>query len=329
MNLLDLKTLSLDPTYLTFVMTFNLRRMEIIFLGTSGSIPTAQRGIPAIALKIDREVLLFDCAEGAQRQMALAHISPMKVSAIFITHLHGDHFLGLAGLVQTMSLLFRSAPLDVYCPKGERERLEAYLKIPHYTLCFEVRIHELSPGDEVRRGGYGVATSKADHPVPSLAYAYVEDGRPGRFDMGKAAAFGLKGGPDFSKLKAGLSVRLPDGRTVQPEDVMGPGRPGRKIVYTGDTRPSDSIVELARDADVLVHDCTFADDLSEKANENFHSSPSKAAEAAKRAGVKQLVLMHISSRYDDDSVLLEQAKKIFPDTVVARDLMVIEVPLQK
>ncbi len=303
--------------------------MELIFLGTSGSIPTVQRGIPAIALKRDREILLFDAAEGTQRQMSLAHLSLMKVSAVFITHLHGDHFLGLAGLVQTMSLLFRSAPLDVYCPAGERERLEAYLKIPHYTLTFEVKIHEMKPGEEIRRDGYRIVTCEADHPVPSLAYAYVEDDRQGRFDTEKAAELGMKTGPDFSKLKAGLSVKLKDGRTVKPEDVMGPARPGRKIVYTGDTRPSEHVIELAKGADVLIHDCTLANELAEMAEENSHSNPSRAAEVAKRAGVKKLVLTHISPRYNDDTVLQEQAKKVFPETVVARDLMVIEVPLQK
>lgn len=303
--------------------------MELIFLGTSGSIPTVQRGIPAIALRRDREMLLFDCAEGTQRQMALAHISPMKVSAVFITHLHGDHFLGLAGLVQTMSLMFRTAALDVYCPAGERDRLETYLKIAHYTLTFEVRIHELSPGEEIRRNGYRIMTSEANHPVPSLAYAFAEDDRPGRFDMAKAEALGMKSGPDFSKLKAGLSVKLKDGRTVRPEDIMGPPRPGRKIVYTGDTKPSEDIVKLAKGADVLIHDCTLSDELADMADENSHSNPAKAADVAKRAGVRQLVLTHISPRYDDDTVLLEQAKKIFPDTIVARDLMVLEVPLQK
>lgn len=303
--------------------------MELIFLGTSGSIPTVQRGIPAIALKRDREILLFDCAEGTQRQMAIAHLSPMKVNTIFITHLHGDHFLGLAGLVQTLSLMNRTNSLEVYCPAGERERLETYLKIPHYTLTFDVKIQELNPGEEIRRNGYRILTSEVDHPVPSLAYAFVEDDRPGRFDTEKAAALGMKSGPDFSRLKAGLSVKLRDGRTVKPKNVMGSPRPGRKIVYTGDTRPSEHVVKLAKGADVLIHDCTLADELADKADENSHSTPSKVAEVAKRAGVKQLALIHISPRYDDDSVLLEQAKKIFPHTVVARDLMVLEVPLQK
>ncbi|MBC7219364.1 MAG: ribonuclease Z [Hadesarchaea archaeon] len=302
--------------------------MKLIFLGTSGSIPTSRRNIPAIALKLNGELLLFDVAEGTQRQMAMAHLSPMKVSSIFITHLHGDHFLGLAGLVQTMSLLFRSEPLEVYCPAGERERLETYLRIPHYTLTFDVVVQELRPGDEVRRRGYRVLTSEVDHPVPSLAYAVVEDNRPGHIDVRRAEELGLKPGPDFARLKAGQSVRLKDGTIVTPEQVIGPTRPGRKIVYTGDTRPSDRIVDFARGADVLIHDCTLADDLVDKAEENSHSTPSQAAEVAKRAGVRQLILMHISPRYEDDSVLQEQARKIFPNTLVARDFMVIEVPLR-
>lgn len=303
--------------------------MKLIFLGTSGSIPTIKRGLPAIALKRERELLLFDCAESTQRQMAHARISPMKLDAIFITHLHGDHFLGLVGLVQTLSLMDRTRPLEVYCPEGERGRIESYLQIPHYTLTFDVRVRELKAGEELRRQGYRILTSNVDHPVPALAYALVEDERPERFYPEKATALGVKAGPDFSRLKAGQSVKLRDGRTVKPAQVLGPPRPGRKIVYTGDTRPSEHIVELARGADVLIHDCTLADELAEKAAENSHSTPREAAEVAKRAGVKQLVLIHMSPRYEDDSVLLEQAKKIFPNTVVARDFMVLEVPLHK
>ncbi|MEM2890680.1 MAG: ribonuclease Z [Candidatus Hadarchaeum sp.] len=302
--------------------------MKLIFLGTSGSIPTSRRNIPSIALKMNGELLLFDVAEGTQRQMAIAHLSPMKVSSIFITHLHGDHFLGLAGLVQTMALLFRSDPLEVYCPAGERDRLETYLSIPHYTLTFDVILRELNPGDEIRRRGYRILTSEVDHPVPSLAYAVVEDDRPGHIDVKRAEVLGLKPGPDFARLKAGQSVRLKDGTVVKPEQVVGPARPGRKIVYTGDTKPTERIVNLARGADVLIHDCTLADELADKAEENSHSTPSRAAEVAKRAGVKQLILMHISPRYEDDSILQEQARKIFPNTLVARDLMVVEVPFQ-
>lgn len=303
--------------------------MKLIFLGTGGSIPTRERGLPAIALKHERELLLFDCAEGTQRQMARAGVSPMRLDAIFITHLHGDHFLGLAGLVQTLSLMDRERKLEIFCQKGEGKRIESYLQIPYYTLTFELRVHELESGEELRRRGYRILTIEADHNVPSLAYALVEDERPGKLYPDKAIALGVKAGPDFSRLKAGESVKLRDGSIVKPEQVMGPPRPGRKVVYTGDTRPSKRIVELARNADVLIHDCTLADELAEKAAESAHSTPSEAAEVAKQADVKQLALIHISPRYDDDAVLLEQAQKIFPNTVVARDLMELEVPLRK
>ncbi len=303
--------------------------MKLTFLGTSGSIPTPQRGLPAIALKRERELLLFDCAEGTQRQMARAGLSPLKLDTIFITHLHGDHFLGLAGLVQTMSLTGRERKLEVYCPKGEGERIKDYLQIPHYTLTFEVEVRELEAGEELKRGGYRILTSDVDHPVPSLAYALAENQRPGKFYPEKATALGVKPGPDFSRLKSGESIELRDGKIVKPEQVMGPPRPGRKVVYTGDTRPSKHIVELARDADVLIHDCMLADELAEKAEAAAHSTPSEAAEVAKQADVKQLVLIHISPRYEDDAPLLEQARKIFPNTVVARDLMELEVRLKK
>ncbi|MEW6593084.1 MAG: ribonuclease Z [Candidatus Hadarchaeota archaeon] len=302
--------------------------MKIIFLGTTGSIPTAERGLPAIAVQLEKELLLFDCGEGTQRQMAIARVSPQKLDSIFMTHMHGDHFLGLAGLVQTMSLLDRTRPLEVYCPAGEKERLERYLQIPRYTLTFEVQIRELKPGDELRRKGYRILACETDHPVPELAYALVEDERSGKLDAEKAEKLGVKPGPLLSNLKGGNPVKLQSGRVVRPEEVVGQPRPGRKIAYTGDTRPSDAIVELARGADVLIHEATLADDLADKAAENAHSTPSGAAEIARRAGARQLVLVHVSPRYRDDSVLLEQAKRIFPNTVVAKDLMEIEVKLQ-
>ena len=301
--------------------------MKLIFLGTGGSIPTPKRGLPAIAVRREGELLLFDCGEGTQSQMARVGLSPLKLDTIFITHLHGDHFLGLAGLVQTMSLQDRKRKLEVFCPWGEGERIESYLRIPHYTLAFEVEVRELKPGDEVKRKGYRILTSDVDHPVPSIAYALVEDERPGKFYPEKAIALGVKPGPDFSLLKSGASIRLRDG-VVEPEQVMGPPRPGRKIVYAGDTRPCDQVVELSRDADVLIHDCTLDDELVDKAAESAHSTPSDAAGIAKRAKVKQLVLLHVSPRYTGDKVLLEQAKKIFPNTVVARDLMELEVKLK-
>jgi len=303
--------------------------MKLIFLGTTGSIPTPKRGLPAIAIKREGELILFDCGEGTQRQMTRAHLSPLKLSAVFITHLHGDHFLGLAGLVQTMSLLDRSEPLEIFCPAGEGVRIESYLRIPHYTLNFDVQVHELNPGEEVVRRGYKIITAEPEHSAPQLAYALVEEERPGRLDAEKAISLGVKPGPDFAKLKAGKTVELPNGTIVRPEEVVGPKRPGRKVAYSGDTRPSDNIIELARGADVLIHECTLSEDLRHKANENLHSTPVGAAEVAKHAGVKQLVLVHISPRYEDPSALLEQARAIFPNTIVAEDLMELEIPLRE
>lgn len=257
--------------------------------------------------------------------MARVGLSPMKLDAIFITHLHGDHFLGLAGLVQTMSLTDRTRKLEVYCPRGEGERIEGYLQIPYYTLTFEVEVRELSVGEELKRRGYSILTSNIDHGVQGIAYALVEDPRPGKFSVGKARELGIKPGPNFSKLQAGQSIKLPGGQVVKPEDVMGPPRPGRKVVYANDTRPCKEIIELARGADVLIYDCTLADDLADKAVEGGHSTPSEAAQVAKQAGVHQLILVHISPRYADTAVLVEQAKQTFPNTIAAHDLMELEV----
>ena len=299
--------------------------MKLIFLGTSGSIPTPQRSLPALAIKRERELLLFDCGEGTQRQMARVGLSPLKIDAVFITHLHGDHFLGLAGLVQTMALMDRTKDLEVYFPAGELGRIDRFLRAPHYTLTFMVHLKELEPGDEIARGGYRIRTCEVEHGIRSLAYALVEDARPGKFYPERAVALGVKPGPDFSRLKSGHPVELPDGKVVRPEEVVGPTRPGRKVVYAPDTRPCEKIIEFSRDADVLVYDCTLADELAEKAAESGHSTPGEAADIANRANVKLLALIHVSPRYQDATPLLEQAKRIFPHTLVAHDLMELEV----
>lgn len=303
--------------------------MKLIFLGTGGSMPTAERGLAAIALKREGELLLFDCGEGTQRQLVRAGLSPLKLDAIFITHFHGDHFLGIPGLVQTMSLMDRERKLEVYGPSGTETRVGALLRIPLYTLNFEVEIRDLKPGQELHRKGYSIYTCELDHNVPGIAYALIEDERPGRFDPEKAQKLGIKPGPAFSKLQAGQEVEVPGGKAVKPRQVMGPPRPGRKIVYADDTRPSEPVIELAKGADVLIHDCTLSDDLEGKALESGHSTPKLAAEVAKRANVRKLVLIHVSPRYPDASELLAQARKVFPNSVVAHDLMELEVKLRE
>lgn len=299
--------------------------MKLIFLGTGGSIPTAERNLPAIALRRNRELLLFDCGEGTQRQMVRTGASPMKLNAIFLTHFHGDHFLGLPGLVQTLALMNRADELEVYGPPGTAELVEKLLGLGYYTLTFKVKAHDIEPGGELRHRGYLIKTCEVEHTVQSLAYAIIEDPRPGKFYPEKAIALGVKHGPDFSHLQAGQSVKLPNGKIVKPEQVMGPPRPGRKIVYAGDTRPCERVVGLARDANVLIHDCTLANELLDRAIESGHSTPLEAAGVAKKAGVKQLVLIHISPRYVDDTLLLKEAQQVFPNVTVARDMMELEV----
>jgi len=303
--------------------------VKVVFLGTSGSLPTSTRSLPAIALRREKELLLFDCGEGVQSQMVRCGISPLKVNSIFITHLHGDHFLGLAGLVQTMALLGRTSPLEIYCPGEDEEKVWDYLKLPRYTLTFDISVKGLRAGAEIKRKGYRITTCDVVHPVPAIAYSLIEDKRRGRFYPEKAVQLGLKPGPEFSRLLAGESVKTGEGQVVNPSDVIGPPRQGRKVTYTGDTRPSKKIIEFARGADLLIHDSTFSEDMKDRAIESCHSTAVEAAEIAERAGVKLLALFHISPRYSDASALLSEARMIFPETILPEDLSTVEIALKK
>ena len=302
--------------------------LRITFLGTAASIPTSKRALSAVALKRKGELFLFDCGEGTQRQMIKAKTGFNRKTRIFITHMHGDHILGLPGILQTMSLLGRDKPLQIYGPKGIAEFIEAMKKTVGFSLRFPVEVYEV--GEEIlcREEEYEIRSAWAEHSIPSLAYALVEKPRPGRFNPKRAASLGVPKGPLWSKLQRGFNVELPDGRIVTPEDVLGPQKPGRKIVYVGDTRPSENIVKFAFGADVLIHEATFAEDLAERAKEDMHSTPSEAALIAKKANVKLLILTHISARYNDPEVLLREARKNFPNVIVAEDFMTIDVPLR-
>lgn len=291
--------------------------------------PTEERGLTSIALRREGELLLFDAGEGTQRQMTQTEISPMKVDAIFVTHFHGDHFLGIPGLVQTMSLMDRERNLEFYGPPGTEEKISSLLQIPAYTLNFEIEVRDLSPGDEIRREGCRIEAAETDHSTPGIAYGLIEDQRPGKFYPEKAKELGLEPGPEYSRLQKGESIELSDGRVVEPDQVMGPPRPGRKVVYADDTRPSQEIVELAEDADVLIHDGTFAADLEDEAREGGHSTVQDAAEIAKEAEAEELFLTHASPRYSDLSELEEQAQEIFPNSTFAEDLMEVEVELKE
>ncbi len=302
--------------------------MKVIFLGTGGSFPTKERNPTSIAVRRQGEVLLFDCAEGTQRQMTHTNISPMKVGTIFLTHFHGDHFLGIPGLVQTMSLMDREEELEIFGPPGTEEKISKLLEIPVFGLKFDIKIQDIPLGETVRRSGYEIKTAEIDHSAPGIAYAIVEDERPGKFYPEKAKELGLQPGPDYSRLQQGEEIELPDGSIVKPSQVMGPPRPGRKIVYSGDTRPSEDIVKLAEDADLLIHDGTFSAELEDEADKGGHSTVKEAAEIAKKASVERLVLTHVSPRHTDISKLEEEAEEVFPNSVFAEDFLELEVELK-
>jgi ribonuclease Z len=304
-----------------------LTDMKIIFLGTGGSIPTPKRGLSAVAVRRKTELLLFDCGEGTQRQMVQVGVGFHRKAKVFVTHMHGDHVLGLPGLLQTMSLLGRTNKLEIYGPQGITAFVEAINETVRFTLTFPVQVSEVEVGLVCEENEYTVIAAQADHMDNSLAYALVEKPRPGRFNTKKAKKLGVPEGPLWSKLQRGLPVKLPNGRNVKPEMVLGSPRPGRKIVYTGDTGQSENIVKLAENADLLIHEATFDDELTERAKKDGHSTPSIAAETAKKAGAKWLILTHISARYKDANLLLEQARKVFVNTDVAEDFLRLELPL--
>jgi ribonuclease Z len=304
--------------------------LQVIFLGTAASIPTISRALPSVVVKRKGEVLMFDCGEGVQRQMIRSGVGFHRRMKIFVTHMHGDHVLGLPGLLQTMSLLDRQRALKVYGPAGIKAFVKAIEKTVQFVLTFPVEIHEIKKEDSVcEEKEYEVQAAKTDHEIPSWAYALIEKPRPGRFDPKKAEALGVPEGPLWSKLQHGEKVKTPKGELVKPEQVVGAPRPGRKIVYSGDTRPTKSLLQLSEKADLLIHEATFENEMQEKAIEDGHSTPSQAARIAKKARVKRLVLTHVSSRYKNTESLLDQARKIFPQSDVAEDFMEIDVPLKE
>jgi ribonuclease Z len=294
--------------------------MQITFLGTAGSWPTKERNASAIALDMESEIVLLDCGEGTQRQFFLSPASFMRVRRIFITHFHGDHFLGLPGLIQSMNLNNRTEPLDIYGPKDAPRMVEAVMGLGYFTKKFDVIAHEVSPGDEIDLGSYTVRAAAADHPVPSLSYRIQEKGKRGRFDGDKARSLGCRG-PDFAALERGETVTMKDGTRITPDMVMGPPRQGRSIAYSGDTAPNEEMLRLANGVDVLIHEATTAKDLEKEANKWGHSSANQAAEIASEARVGELILTHFSSRYPDVTPLEEEARAVFPQSTAAYDLL--------
>lgn len=298
--------------------------MRIVFLGTGGSWPSPERNVSAVAVKRNAEVLLFDCGEGTQRQLMKSTVSFMQVSRIFITHFHGDHFLGLPGLLQSMSLNDRKAELEVYGPEGCSDLIMAIMNLGYYNPTYPVKMTDVKPGDVLEFEGYKVSVGEASHNVPALFYVLEEGQRPGKFDKPRALELGIPEGRLFSQLQAGRTVEA-NGKTFTPDMVLGPPRPGRKVAYTGDTKPCEAIVEMARGCDVLIHDSTTALDLEEKANFYGHSSSRQAAEAAKAAGAGMLFLTHVSPRYEETAQMLADAMAVFGNCAVAEDFTEYDV----
>jgi ribonuclease Z len=299
--------------------------LDLLFLGTSASMPTAQRAPAAFLVRRGGEKLLFDCAEGTQRQLQRSVVGLPDIEEIFLTHLHADHFLGLPGMLKTFALRGRGEPgVTVHGPSGTKDlfgKLRPFLG----RLPYPLTVVELAAGDSVERGEYRIETFAVDHGVAALGYALVEHERPGRFDVGAAAAVGVPPGRERGLLQGGEPVTLDDGRVITPDAVLGPGRPGRKVVLTGDTSPSPGVVQAAHHADVLVHEATFAADEKERARETLHSTAAEAAEVARLADVRLLALTHVSTRYFGPE-LAREAREIFAETVVPRDFDSIEVP---
>jgi ribonuclease Z len=301
--------------------------LDVVFLGTSASAPTARRAPTALLVRRGGDRLLFDCGEGTQRQLLQSSIGLVDLHEIFITHFHADHYLGLPGMLKTFALRMREVPLTIYGPAGLRDLFEA-LKRVFGKLTYPVDLVEIGPGDVLERDGYQLLVFPVSHSASSVGYALVEEQRPGRFDVATADTLGVPPGPERGALQRGESITLPDGRTLTPGEVLGPARAGRTIVYPGDTAPTEIVKLLFAGADVLVHEATFAEEERERAAETLHSTAVQAAEVARDAGVALLALTHVSPRYFGPE-LLREAREVFPQTYVPRDFDVIEVPFRE
>ncbi len=306
-----------------------MSQLSILFLGTGGSWPTVKRNVTSIALKRAGEIILFDCGEGTQRQFQKSKLSYMQISKIFITHFHGDHFLGIPGLIQTMQLNDRDKPLHVYGPKGMNQLLQQLLSLGYFRPNYRIIAHEVDDGETLDFADYTINVMGVKHGIPAFAYSLIEKMRPGKFDKPKALKLGIPEGPLFSKLQHGETITLKDGCKITPDMVLGPPRKGRKIVISGDTIPVDEMISFAKDADMLIHEATFDSSLEDVAGEYGHTTASQAANIAKKAGVDKLYLTHISPRYLDYRILENEARQVFKKSFVPKDFQEIEIKLKK
>jgi ribonuclease Z len=298
--------------------------LDVVFLGTSGSMPTARRAPTATLIRREGEKLLVDCAEGTQRQLLRSDVGLVELREVFLTHYHADHYLGLPGMLKTFALRGRELPITIYGPPGLRKLFESLRRI-FGRLTYPYELVELRPGDVLRRDAYDLVAFPVEHTPSSIGYAVVEASRPGEFDVAAADALGVPAGRERGVLQRGDTVTLASGTTVAPAQVLGPPRSGRRIVLTGDTAPTASVMQAAEGADVLVHEATFCEDERERARETAHSTAADAAIVARESGVSLLALTHLSTRYSRHDIE-DEARTVFAETVVPKDFDVIRVP---
>lgn len=304
--------------------------LTLRFLGTAASRPTVERNVSSIAVTREGETLLVDCGEGTQRQMMRYGIS-FALADILFTHMHTDHVLGVIGLTRTLQLQGRTEPLRLWGPRGSARALRQAVAFGGDRIGFPIEVLEVEPGTPIARDEYAILPYAVEHPgSAAVGYAFVEPERRGRFHPELARELGVPEGPLWGHLHRGQTITLDDGRVIDPATLVGPTRPGRTVVITGDTRPCAATVDVARDADLLVHEATFADDEVERARETGHSTAREAAQVARVAEARRLVLTHISARYSRDARELEaQARQLFPETSIARDGTELVVPYRE
>jgi ribonuclease Z len=303
--------------------------MKVIPLGISSGKPTLRRNVSALAVAREAEWLLFDCGEGTQMQVGRAGLSPSRLAGVFITHLHGDHFNGVSGLLSTMGLDRRVKELALVGPAGISEYLKMLARLKILYVNYPLNLSEYPemarPRVVYEAEQFTVTALGLEHRIFAMGYRVEERPRPGRFDLERAHALGIPEGPLYGRLQSGHTVILPDGRRIEPSEVLGPPRPGKSVAYCTDTRPCKAAVELARDVDLLVHEATFTEEMAGEAREFGHSTAAQAAKIAKQARARRLLITHFSTRYPDPSPLLEEARAIFPETVLAEELVAIDV----
>ncbi len=307
--------------------------MQITFLGTSSGVPTRSRNVSSIALKLPQkaEIWLFDCGEGTQHQFLRSDLKISQLRRIFITHMHGDHIFGLMGLLASCGLAGNPQKIDIYGPPKLNDYLQASIRYSQTHFSYPLNIHTVQPGIVFEDDSFQVSCAPLKHRVPAFGYRIAEKDRPGRFNVAKAEAMGIPFGPLYGQLKRGEWVTLPDGRKLNGAEFCGPTQPGRKFVYCTDTIFCESAVELAHNADVLVHEATFAHQDAQLAYERLHSTSTMAAQVALAGQVKQLIMTHFSPRYAPGNDLtlenlLQEARAIFPQTEMAHDFWSYEIP---